>query len=111
LPRSGDNFLSCATADPIAPPTCAIGPSRPTDENPPALYPRAAEIDHLEKIRESVTQHVFGKEAVEQQYRRAAAEQDHDDEPAMPSAELNPECVPLELAKQPREKFDQFAKP
>ena len=28
----------------------------------------------------------------------------------MPSAEPDPERVPLEHAKQPREKFDQFAK-
>ena len=80
------------------------------DEDPAPFDLGRAEIDHLEKIRKAVTEHVAGKNSVEQQDGDAAAHQDHGDQRAIPSAVVDAERVPLEPAKQPREKFDQAAK-
>ena len=80
---------NCATAEPMAPPTCAMGPSRPTDhpepsesgsarsldENPSALDARVTEIHLLEKIREPVAEHVAAKDAVKQQHPDGAGRQ------------------------------------
>ena len=121
--RSAGRRRSCATAEPIAPPICAIGPSRPTEaphpsdsaapsafeHDPLPLDPRAAEIHHLEKIRKAVAEHVARKQAVEQDHPDAAAQQHHRHQRKPQAAARDFERAPFQAQEDPGEEFDQHA--
>ncbi len=84
--RRDSSRSSCATNEPIEPPICAIGPSRPTDgagaerdggaerldDHPAPLHASALEVHHLEKPREAIAERMSREEALEEEQRDAA---------------------------------------
>ena len=76
------SFLNCATAEPMAPPTCAMGPSRPTDHPEPSESAAPAALTKIHprlmralprftcsrKFGNPYPRHVAAKNAVKQKH-------------------------------------------
>ena len=74
---------------------------------PPTLDPRSLEMNHREKIRKPITQHVARKEVIQHKQHYTAAKQNHRRKGCERTAFFDFKRSPLESAKDGGGKIDQ----